>query len=359
MVLGLVLAPSMVSAQSSGTSRWQAGFDAGWEAYQQGQYDEAARLLGVAEQEARGFPGDDPRLAAVSDRLAWVDFARGKRASAIARARFALAWREAHPGAPPRDVAQSLNTLACLLDALGELDEAEPLYQRALAIEEKVQGPAHPNVAALLDNLAALHHTQGHFAQAETFYRRALGIREKIGSERDLAPTVYNLAVLYYDQGAYLTAEPLFQRALALREKVLPRADPEVAASLSGLASLYARLDQNARAEPLFRRALEILETAYGGDHPEVARCLTKLARVYAAQGDFSRAEPLCRRALAIHEKIPGAAANPGLVETLEDYAVLLRNLNRPEEAARHDARAREIRSQQRDAQRLPAERAA
>ena len=139
---------------------------------------------------------------------------------------------------------------------------------------------------------------------------------------------------------------------------MLPRDHPEVAASLSGLAALYAKLDQNIKAEPLFRRALVILETAYGGDHPEVARCLTKLARVYSAQGEFNRAEPLCRRALAIHEKTP-AAADPGLIETLEDFAVLLRNLERPEEAARLDARAREIRRQQRDSESLPAERAA
>jgi tetratricopeptide (TPR) repeat protein len=352
-VVGLTLAPQFVSAQSSS---WQARFDAGWEAYQQGKYDEAAGLLGAAEREARTFPADDPRLAAVSDRLAWVDFARGKVASAESRATEALAWREAHreAGRGPLDVAQSLNTLACLLDAQGRLDEAEPLYKRALEIEEKVRGPVHPSIAALLDNLATLHHAQDHFPQAEAYYRRALAMREAIKNERDLAPTVYNLAVLYFDQRDYPAAEPLFQRSLALREKVLGRDHPEVAASLSGLATLYIKLDQAPKAEPLCRRALAILEAAHGGDHPEVARCLSKLAAIYSARGEFARAEPLCRRALAIREKDP-AAADHALVETLEDYAALLRNLNRPDEAARHDARAREIRRQQ--VAPLPAER--
>ena len=130
----------------------------------------------------------------------------------------------------PRDLAQSLNTLACLLDAQGRLDEAEPLYQRALAIEEKVRGPEHPSVAALLDNLAALHHAQDHFARAETYYRRALAIREKIQNDRDLAPTVYNLAVLYFDQGAYPAAEPLFRRAWRSARRcsraITPRSPP-------------------------------------------------------------------------------------------------------------------------------------
>ena len=116
--------------------------------------------------------------------------------------------------------------------------------------------------------------------------------------------------------------------------------------------------DQNVKAEPLFRRALVILEAAYGGDHPEVAQCLTKLARVYSALGEFHR-EPLCRLALAIHEKTL-AAGDPGLIEPLEDFAVLLRNMERPEEAAHLDARAREIRRQQlRDSETRPAECAA
>ena len=94
-VLGLTLASSSVWAENPS---WQARFDAGWEAYQQGRYDEAERLLGAAEREARSFPLDDPRRAAVSDRLAWVDFAQGKLASAEARARSALAGARRVPG---------------------------------------------------------------------------------------------------------------------------------------------------------------------------------------------------------------------------------------------------------------------
>ncbi len=119
---------------------------------------------------------------------------------------------------------------------------------------------------------------------------------------------------------------------------------------------MYLKLDQNTKAEPLLRRALSIYEATLGADHPEIARCLTRLAGVYTSRGDFARAEPLCRRALAIHDKIPPtAAADFGLVETLEEYASLLRNMNRSDEAARFDARARELRRQQRTP--LPAER--
>jgi tetratricopeptide (TPR) repeat protein len=42
-------------------------------------------------------------------------------------------------------VAQSLNNLAGLYDSQGKYAEAEPLYQRALAISEKALGPDHPH----------------------------------------------------------------------------------------------------------------------------------------------------------------------------------------------------------------------
>ncbi len=41
-----------------------------------------------------------------------------------------------------------------LLKTQGKLDEAEPLYRRALAIFEASLGPAHPDVATSLNNLA-------------------------------------------------------------------------------------------------------------------------------------------------------------------------------------------------------------
>ena len=57
--------------------------------------------------------------------------------------------------------------------------EAEPLYQRALAIDENALGADHPDVAIDLNNLALLYHTQGKYAEAEPLYQRALAIRSR------------------------------------------------------------------------------------------------------------------------------------------------------------------------------------
>jgi tetratricopeptide (TPR) repeat protein len=57
--------------------------------------------------------------------------------------------------------------------------EAEPLYQRTLAIDEKRLGPDHPDVATRLNNLAALYQAQGRYAEAEPLYQRARAIGAK------------------------------------------------------------------------------------------------------------------------------------------------------------------------------------
>jgi tetratricopeptide (TPR) repeat protein len=54
--------------------------------------------------------------------------------------------------------------------------EAEPLYERALAINEAAFAPDHPNVALSLNNLAFLYAKTNRSAEAEPLYERALDI---------------------------------------------------------------------------------------------------------------------------------------------------------------------------------------
>jgi len=68
----------------------------------------------------------------------------------------ALAIREKSLGPEHPDTASSLNNLALLLQAQGDLAGARPLYERALAICEKTLGPAHPDTVLVRNNLATL-----------------------------------------------------------------------------------------------------------------------------------------------------------------------------------------------------------
>ncbi len=55
------------------------------------------------------------------------------------------------------DVARSLNNLADLYERQGRYAEAEPLFERALAIRERAVGPDHPDTATSTNNLASFY----------------------------------------------------------------------------------------------------------------------------------------------------------------------------------------------------------
>ena len=70
---------------------------------------------------------------------------------------------------------------------------------------------------------------------------------------------------------------------------------------------------------------------------------ITNLAAILQAQGKYAEAEPLYQRALDIYEK--AQCKDPlTLATSLENYAALLRRLNREDEANRLETRARQIR---------------
>ena len=236
---------------------------------------------------------------------------------------------------------------ACLLNRSGyylcdraRYAEAEPLYQRALAIDQKAQGPDHADTATSLNNLAAIYDGQGRYGEAEPLYRRALAIREKVlGPDHpDTAQSLNNLAGIYRQQGRYREGEPLLQRALAIREKAQGPDHADTATSLNNLAAIYDDQGRYTEAEPLHQRALAICEKALGPDHPNTATSLNNLAVHYKSQGRYGEAEPLYQRALAISEKALGPD-HPDTVLSLRNYALFLRKRGREAEAEKLEAR--------------------
>jgi tetratricopeptide (TPR) repeat protein len=71
---------------------------------------------------------------------------------------------------------------------------------------------------------------------------------------------------------------------------------------------------------------------------------LNNLGMLYRAQGRSEEAEPLYRRALTIYEQaLP--PDHPSTAATLENYASVLRELNRPREAQLLEQRAKAMRA--------------
>ena len=73
-------------------------------------------------------------------------------------------------------LVSSLNHLAKLYREWGEDGKAEPLLERALAIQERALGPAHPHVAITLTHLMYLYRCQGKETAAVAAATRATHI---------------------------------------------------------------------------------------------------------------------------------------------------------------------------------------
>jgi CHAT domain-containing protein/Tfp pilus assembly protein PilF len=246
----------------------------------------------------------------------------------------ALAIHEVQLGPDHPNTATSLNNLALLYDLLGRYGEAEVLYRRALAIREVQLGPDHPDTATSLNNLAALYRAMGRYGKAEVLYQRALAIAEvQLGPDHpNTATSLNNLAELYASLGRYREAEVLYQRALAIAEMQLGPEHSDTAQSLNNLALLYRLLGRYGEAEVLYQRALVIREAQLGPDHPTTANSLSNLAGLYSSLGRYREAEVLYQRALVIREAQLGPD-HPTTANSLNNLAGLYRAMGRYGEA--------------------------
>jgi tetratricopeptide (TPR) repeat protein len=242
------------------------------------------------------------------------------------------------------DVASSLNNLAELYHRQGRYVEAEPLFERARAIREKAPGSNRPELARSLQGLAVVFRRQGRYRKAEPLLQRAQKIvEEALGADHpDVAWKLEYLAELYRDQDQYVTAESLFHQAGAIFKKTMGPEHPVLARNLQSLATLYRRQGRHVEAKPLFEQAQRILENKVGSEHPDVAWSLYGLAESYRALGQYEKAKPLFERARAIREKALGPN-HPELARSLQGLAELYRNQGYYEEAKPLFERARAI----------------
>ncbi|MFP6748277.1 MAG: tetratricopeptide repeat protein, partial [Alphaproteobacteria bacterium] len=111
----------------------------------------------------------------------------------------------------------------------GPLRRRRAIVQTRSGIMEKTLGRHHPDVGVLLTSLAALYIEQDSYGEAEPLFERALAIDEQaLGPDHpDIATDLHNLAELNRLQGRHATALPLYERALAISRKSLGPGPPE------------------------------------------------------------------------------------------------------------------------------------
>lgn len=128
------------------------------------------------------------------------------------------------------------------------------------------------------------------------------------------------------------------------QNSLLPRDEehPYVAAVLSNMALLYKTQERYVEAKPLYKRALTIWEKIYGPEHPYVVTTLSDLAEIHEVQCKYVEAQSLYIRTLRIYEKAPEQAPSD-LVDILQRYELLLREVGKKQEAKLIEERVRKM----------------
>ncbi len=166
--------------------------------------------------------------------------------------------------------------------ALGQLDEAERCFRRAIALQPKFPG-GYVNLAILCEGRMRL-------AEAEALYREAIKL------DPGLVDAWINLGNTLQALGRLDEAEQAFRTALEL--------GPDRAEIHVNLGNLFRKQDRADAADECYRKALAL----DAGN----ANALYNLALLREQRGEISEAIERYREALRVHPEFPEAYANLG-----------------------------------------------
>ncbi len=309
-----------------------------------GEYKKAEQYYQQAlEIQEQVLGSEHPDAAETLNNLARLYRAMGAYEKAEPLYRSALHIRETTFGNDHPQVAQSYYSIAKLYHSQGKYSEAEKLFEQALYIQEHRLGFNHPTIASTLGMLAKTYQEQNKLEEAENMILRALRIRESTSGvdHPHLAILCSYLVEIYHAEGRYSEAEPLIARSLTIHEQALGSQHPYMAYRLSNKAENYFLQKNYLQAEIFYNQALEIREKHLGIDDPRTAQSYYELAQLYSTQGRYQEAEPLYLQAITTHEQTLGS--NNSLASMLEQYALLLRKMNKDQQAYEFEERARNI----------------
>jgi tetratricopeptide (TPR) repeat protein len=266
--------------------------------YWQGMSETSGRVLDTSHADT--FASRD-NLAAMYERAGRLD-------DAIPLYERALTEREWALGADHHDTIAARGHVGRVYLAAGRIDDALTALQRALADHERVLGADHADTLTARGNLAYAYRTAGRLKDAIPLYRRTLEGRERIqGPDHpDTLTARGNLASAYHTARRLKEAIQLYERDLADRERVQGADHPDTLAARGNLASAYHSVGRLADAIPLYERAFVDYERTLGPDHPDTLTSRGNLASAYHTAGRLSEAISAMRRTLADCERALG-----------------------------------------------------
>jgi serine/threonine-protein kinase len=279
--------------------------------------------------------------------------------------------------AQPELQAQMFDVIGQLEAAIGQLDKARPLLERALDMRRRLYGEDHADVATSLGNLAGVVFLSGDLASALKLRSEELALRRRLFGNSDVKTTdalfrlatdlhavgrsgagdslfnewigtvasapaevtptravqLHGLANIYEYRQHYAEAEHWLREEMAMNRQLYGERSDRVGVSMADLAELFNREGRHGEADTLMKHAIDLLRSAYPNGHPILATYLAVWAALLEDVSRYREAESLLREGLAMTERFGGDNANETITTKLQ-LAYTLTALGKYNEAA-------------------------
>ena len=239
-----------------------------------------------------------------------------EQALTIARTNF----DEEHP-----DTLNSMNNLASMLKAQGDLDGARAFHEQVLEVRQRTLGEEHPDTLNSMNNLALTLKAQGDLDGARAFQEQVLEARQRtLGEEHpDTLTSMNNLAQTLKAQGDLDGARAFHEQVLEVSQRTLGEEHPDTLRSMNNLAStLYAQGDLDG-ARAFHEQVLEVRQRTLGEEHPDTLTSMNNLASTLYAQGDLDGARAFDEQVLAVSQRTLGEE-HPDTLTSMNNLASTL-----------------------------------
>jgi tetratricopeptide (TPR) repeat protein len=224
------------------------------------------------------------------------------------------------------ETAASYEFLAYDLDRQAKYADAQRLLEKALDIRRRLLGEDHPHTGGDYRALGMMLDYQGKYREAQPFHEKALEIRRRLftGDAADTAQAYNTAGYNLRAQGKFALAQPLFEQALAMNRRLFSDDRPETALSYNNVAANLWSQGKYASAQPYFEKALEISRRLLTDNDPATALSYVNLAANLSAQGQYAAAQPLNEKALEIRRRLL-TDDHPDTASSYESLAANLR----------------------------------
>jgi eukaryotic-like serine/threonine-protein kinase len=295
----------------------------------------AREILDKASEQIGSGLSDDPGLQAqLMQTMAQTYTGLGLYGRAQPLTERALAIQRSLLGERSREALGTESDLAQLIRSRGHLSEAEKLLVPTLDLQRKALGPADPNTLLTMDRLGYVYANEARYSEAEGLFRQTLAAERRVLGPDDpqTLNTLNELAEILTPQGGYAEADEIYSELIAAERRTLGPDHPATLLSMSHAAENLSEEGRYADAEKMFTEVIAGQRRVLGPEHPQTLRAMTILGVTLMREGRYAEADKLQSQVIEVKRRVLGPA-HTSTLQSMEMEAMCLSGEGRTSDA--------------------------